>query len=171
MTASDSLGDLRVFSDSQEVDSEIDVHRENHQIFEQLLIESLEKFIRREAKERSLESDREDDTDSEDESPHILLDPSGTPEKDPNNSAQNKSLENELAILHMAKESGIIYLLCHVSIRAQKDSVVHQETGYKLLLCFSKEKLQERDSNFKCSAHTIDGSGHHPHGFSYFHLI
>ncbi|GKB13764.1 ankyrin repeat-containing protein [Tanacetum coccineum] len=56
----------------------MDVHRENHQIFEQLLIESLEKFIRREAKERSLESDREDDTDSEDESPHILLDPSGT---------------------------------------------------------------------------------------------
>ncbi|GJV42891.1 kinesin-like protein KIN-12B [Tanacetum coccineum] len=38
------------------------------------------------------------------------------PEKDPNNSAQDKSLENELAILHMAKESRIVYLLGHVSI-------------------------------------------------------
>nr|GEW95546.1 potassium transporter 7 [Tanacetum cinerariifolium] len=149
-----------------------DVHRENHQIFEQLLIESLEKFIRREAKERSLESDRDDDTDSEDESPHVLLDPSGTvyslgapllskyknkiskrpvisepstsrePGKDPNNSAQDKSLENELSILHMAKELGIVYLLGH-----------------------------ERDSNSECAAHTVDGSGHHPHGLSCFHMI
>ncbi|GJW07210.1 extra-large guanine nucleotide-binding protein 1 [Tanacetum coccineum] len=38
------------------------------------------------------------------------------PEKDPNNSAQDKSMENELAILHMAKESRIVYLLGHVSI-------------------------------------------------------
>lgn len=131
-----------------------DVHRENHQIFEQLLIESLEKFIRREAKERSLESDGDDDTASEDESSHVLIDPNGTvyslgapllskyksktakrpilseastshePEKDPSNSnsGQDKSLQNELAVLHMAKESGIVYLLGHVSIRARKDS-------------------------------------------------
>ncbi|XP_051144650.1 potassium transporter 7-like [Andrographis paniculata] len=39
-----------------------DVHKENHQIFERLLMESLEKFIRREAQDRSLESD--DDSDS-----------------------------------------------------------------------------------------------------------
>ncbi|KAI3742527.1 hypothetical protein L1987_60211 [Smallanthus sonchifolius] len=45
---------------------------ENHQIFEQLLIESLEKFIFREAKERSLESDGDNDTDSEDESSNVL---------------------------------------------------------------------------------------------------
>ncbi|KAK9727119.1 hypothetical protein RND81_05G259300 [Saponaria officinalis] len=47
-----------------------DVHKETHQTFEQLLIESLEKFIRREAQERSLESDgdRDGDTDTEDES-------------------------------------------------------------------------------------------------------
>ncbi|CAA7400984.1 unnamed protein product [Spirodela intermedia] len=43
-----------------------DVRKENHQTFEQLLIESLEKFIRREAQERSLESD-EDATDSDEE--------------------------------------------------------------------------------------------------------
>lgn len=38
------------------------------------------------------------------------------------NSVQDKSLENELAVLRMAKESGIVYLLGHVSIRARKDS-------------------------------------------------
>ncbi|KAF3785600.1 Potassium transporter 7 [Nymphaea thermarum] len=42
-----------------------DVRKENHQAFEQLLIESLEKFIRREAQERSLESDEDRDSDFE----------------------------------------------------------------------------------------------------------
>ncbi|XP_021720651.1 potassium transporter 7-like isoform X2 [Chenopodium quinoa] len=47
-----------------------DVRKETHQIFEQLLIDSLEKFIRREAQERSLESDGDGDdyTDYEEES-------------------------------------------------------------------------------------------------------
>ncbi|KAI3789027.1 hypothetical protein L2E82_01811 [Cichorium intybus] len=130
-----------------------DLHRENHQIFEQLLIESLEKFIRREAKERSLESDSDSDSDSNSESTRVLIDPNGSlsslgapllskhrnkttnrpvnseastsrePEKaSGSNSVQDKSLENELAVLRMAKESGIVYLLGHVSIRARKDS-------------------------------------------------
>ncbi|RWR76274.1 potassium transporter [Cinnamomum micranthum f. kanehirae] len=42
-----------------------DVRKENHQTFQQLLIESLVKFIRREAQERSLESDEDNDTESE----------------------------------------------------------------------------------------------------------
>lgn len=50
-----------------------DVRKENHQTFEQLLIESLEKFIRREAQERSLESDGDDDNESEDESSSRLF--------------------------------------------------------------------------------------------------
>ncbi|KAG6711105.1 hypothetical protein I3843_05G033500 [Carya illinoinensis] len=57
-----------------------DVRKENHQTFEQLLIESLEKFIRREAQERSLESDGDDDTGSEDESScsRVLIAPNGS---------------------------------------------------------------------------------------------
>lgn len=57
-----------------------DVRKENHQTFEQLLIESLEKFIRREAQERSLESDGDEDTDSEDEhsSSKVLIAPNGS---------------------------------------------------------------------------------------------
>lgn len=56
-----------------------DVRKENHQTFEQLLIESLEKFIRREAQERSLESDGDDDTETEDESSSgVLIAPNGS---------------------------------------------------------------------------------------------
>ncbi|XP_059447615.1 potassium transporter 7-like [Corylus avellana] len=57
-----------------------DARKENHQTFEQLLIESLEKFIRREAQERSLESDGDGDTDSEDKSSvsRVLIAPNGS---------------------------------------------------------------------------------------------
>ncbi|XP_073150477.1 potassium transporter 7 [Henckelia pumila] len=58
-----------------------DVRKENHQTFEQLLIESLEKFIRREAQERSLESDSEDDDSGSEEErsfSRILIAPNGS---------------------------------------------------------------------------------------------
>ena len=56
-----------------------DVRKENHQMFEQLLIESLEKFIRREAQERSLESEGDDDTDSNEiHSSRLLVGPNGS---------------------------------------------------------------------------------------------
>ncbi|KAF7803718.1 potassium transporter 7 [Senna tora] len=57
-----------------------DVHKENHQIFEQILIESLEKFVRKEAQERSLESDGDDDNDSENEysGSRLLVAPNGS---------------------------------------------------------------------------------------------
>ena len=122
-----------------------DVRKENQQIFEQLLIESLEKFIRREAQERSLESDGDEDTEDEEEPTRILIGPNGSvyfgvpdgrnnepiipeattsssyePEKNPSDPEQ--SLENELAFLHKAKESGVVYLLGHGDIRAKKES-------------------------------------------------
>ncbi|KAK6241370.1 hypothetical protein SCA6_006759 [Theobroma cacao] len=57
-----------------------DVRKENHQTFEQLLIESLEKFIRREAQERQLESDGDEDTDSgeDNSSSRVLIAPNGS---------------------------------------------------------------------------------------------
>ncbi|XP_052205474.1 potassium transporter 7-like [Diospyros lotus] len=57
-----------------------DVRKENHQTFEQLLIESLEKFIRREAQERSLESDGDNDSDSEEGGTcsRVLIAPNGS---------------------------------------------------------------------------------------------
>ncbi|KAL8097490.1 hypothetical protein AgCh_030573 [Apium graveolens] len=127
-----------------------DVRKENHQTFEQLLIESLEKFIRREAQERSLESDGEDDSDSEDEaSSRVLVAPNGSVyslgiplladydamqshteastsdevnREDPSMSDPEQSLEKELSFIRKAKESGVVYLLGHGDIRARKDS-------------------------------------------------
>ncbi|KAL3620932.1 Potassium transporter 7 [Castilleja foliolosa] len=55
-----------------------DVRKENHQTFEQLLIESLEKFIRREAQERSLESDGDDDSEEDNNFSRILIAPNGS---------------------------------------------------------------------------------------------
>ncbi|KAH6773258.1 K+ uptake permease 7 [Perilla frutescens var. hirtella] len=123
-----------------------DVRKENHQTFEQLLIESLDKFIRREAQERSLESD-DDDSDAEEETfSRFLIAPNGsvyslgvpllTEFKDTNTLGETKvqpstdeitidaeqSLEKELSFLRKAKESGVVYLLGHGDIRARKDS-------------------------------------------------
>ncbi|XP_054777219.1 potassium transporter 7-like [Prosopis cineraria] len=57
-----------------------DVRKENHLAFEQLLMESLEKFIRREAQERSLESDGDGDSDAEEENSfsRVLIAPNGS---------------------------------------------------------------------------------------------
>lgn len=57
-----------------------DVRKENNLVFEKLLIESLEKFIRREAQERSLASDGEEDSDFEDDysSSQVLAAPNGS---------------------------------------------------------------------------------------------
>ncbi|GJN32410.1 hypothetical protein PR202_gb20919 [Eleusine coracana subsp. coracana] len=129
-----------------------DVRKENPQAFEQLLIESLEKFIRREAQERSLESDHNEDTDSEEEivsgsSSRVLVGPNGiiysvgvpllAESGSINNSALGssmsfgsldeatdgrRSLDNELSFVHKAKESGVVYLLGHGDIRARKES-------------------------------------------------
>ncbi|KAK8960375.1 Potassium transporter 7 [Platanthera guangdongensis] len=129
-----------------------DVRKEQHQTFEQLLIESLEKFVRREAQERSLESDEDVDSDSEEEESfsRVLVAPNGSvyslgvpllayfdsrhdkPSSEASTSfsgATNDvisdpapSLESELSFIHKAKESGVVYLLGHGDIRARKDS-------------------------------------------------
>ncbi|XP_020273290.1 potassium transporter 7-like [Asparagus officinalis] len=128
-----------------------DVRKENHQTFEQLLIESLEKFIRREAQERSLESDEDSDTETEEENPssRIVIAPNGSsyslsvpllgdfnciekPICEPSSSfidtqddeltEAGQSFERELSFVHKAKESGVVYLLGHGDIRARKDS-------------------------------------------------
>ncbi|XWS39721.1 hypothetical protein CRYUN_Cryun18bG0079100 [Craigia yunnanensis] len=129
-----------------------DTRKENHQTFEQLLIESLEKFIRREAQERQLESDGDEDTDSEEDTSfsRVLITPNGSvyslgvpllaefrgssnpiPEAStseevkadfPSISDAEHSLDRELSFIRKAKESGIVYLLGHGDIRARKDS-------------------------------------------------
>lgn len=127
------------------------MRKEHHQAFEQLLIESLEKFIRREAQERSLESDEDSDTESEvdNSSSRILVAPNGSVyslgipllaefsgienpsprlttfidnSQDEETMEAGQSLDRELSFIHKAKESGVVYLLGHGDIRARKDS-------------------------------------------------
>ncbi|KAF8411469.1 hypothetical protein HHK36_004020 [Tetracentron sinense] len=129
-----------------------DVRKENHQTFEQLLMESLEKFIRREAQERSLESDGDAESEDGASCSRVLIAPNGSmyslgvpllvdfntsepileastsgdvrpvPPTDPAMTDTGQSLERELSFIRRAKESGVVYLLGHGDIRARKDS-------------------------------------------------
>lgn len=115
-----------------------DVRKEDHRAFEQLLVESLEKFMRKEASELELESDVIDaELDRISVSPRrysgelsvpliqqgeggesAVLPPSvmgGGTDEDP-------SLEYELSALREAMESGFTYLLGHGDVRAKKES-------------------------------------------------
>ncbi|KAJ3698504.1 hypothetical protein LUZ61_002209 [Rhynchospora tenuis] len=129
-----------------------DVRKEHHKVFEQLLIEGLEKFIEREVQELFLQSD--DDFDSDDiqetTSSTIVTAQNGSfysldvpllsdyqipqnmsPTSKPSSSISNsqdkgpdyaKNLELERSFIKKAKESGAVYLMSNGRIRATKDS-------------------------------------------------
>ncbi|KAJ9169587.1 hypothetical protein P3X46_017758 [Hevea brasiliensis] len=129
-----------------------DVRKEDHHAFEQLLVESLEKFLRREAQDLALESNlNELDMDSvsvtskdsgapagdgtEDLRIPLMHDQrSGEPGTSTSEEAssalpssvmsseEDPSLEYELAALKEAKDSGFTYLLAHGDVRAKKNS-------------------------------------------------
>ncbi|CAN1813142.1 Potassium transporter 7 [Linum perenne] len=110
-----------------------DVRKENHQAFEQLLIESLEKFIRREAQERSLASTSSEVVKSE--STDVAgLDP-------------EQSLESELSFIRKAKESGVVYLLGHGDIRARKDSWFIKKLVINYLYAFLRKNCRRGIAN------------------------
>ncbi|XP_028800839.1 potassium transporter 7-like [Neltuma alba] len=152
-----------------------DVPKENQQVFEQILIESLEKFVRQEALERSLESDR-DDSDSEDEYSKVLVAPNGsvyslsvpllasynnaskpvsitsTSEVSPASSSlpafdAEQSLQRELSLLRVAKESGVVYLLGHGDIRARKDSWFIKKLVINYFYAFLRKNCRRGTAN------------------------
>ncbi|KAJ4758599.1 Potassium transporter [Rhynchospora pubera] len=121
-----------------------DIRKEDHRVFEQLLVDSLEKFLRREAQEIALESSTvEPDVVTEPDetsvrfsdsqsvettndlhvpllSGHMTsgienLPESAFPEEEP-------ALEYELSALREATASGFTYLLAHGEVRAKKES-------------------------------------------------
>ncbi|KAL0922293.1 hypothetical protein M5K25_006266 [Dendrobium thyrsiflorum] len=127
-----------------------DVRKEDHHIFEQLLIESLEKFLRMEARELALEMSSEE-TDSDRESvvsrdsaiqsyvselhipliSHSSVDGAKVSRVEdgcsllPTSSlpsTEDPHLEYELSELREAMESGFTYLLAQADVRARKDS-------------------------------------------------
>ncbi|XP_038713788.1 putative potassium transporter 12 isoform X2 [Tripterygium wilfordii] len=129
-----------------------DVRKEDHRAFEQLLIESLEKFLRREAQDLALEIDASEvDFDSvsvrsrdsaargrngveELRVPLILDQRLGEAGTSTSNEAslelpssvmssdEDPSLEYELSALREAMDSGFTYLLAHGDVRAKKNS-------------------------------------------------
>jgi hypothetical protein len=126
--------------------------RKEHQVFEQCLIEGLEKFIEREVQELFLQSDDDFDSDEiqETSSSTIVTAPNGSiyfldvpllsDYQAPPNSSSNskpicstsssqdkgpdyaKNLELERSFIKKAKESGAVYLMSNGGIRATKDS-------------------------------------------------
>ncbi|KAM7470635.1 hypothetical protein LguiA_008818 [Lonicera macranthoides] len=154
-----------------------DVRKENHQTFEQLLIESLEKFIRREAQERSLESDGNEDSDNEDEScSRVLIAPNGSmyslgipllaelndsigpvletstleelkPDPQADPNDPEQSLERELSFIRKAKESGVVYLLGHGDIKARKDSWFIRKLVINYFYAFLRKNCRRGTAN------------------------
>lgn len=149
--------------------------KENQQVFEKNLIESLEKFVRQDAQERSLESDR-DDSDSEDECSRVVVAPNGsvyslsvplladynntrksipvasTSEVNPESSNPpafdaEQSLERELSLLQKAKESGVVYLLGHGDIRARKDSWFIKKLVINYFYAFLRKNCRRETAN------------------------
>ncbi|KAJ1289511.1 hypothetical protein BS78_02G170000 [Paspalum vaginatum] len=129
-----------------------DVRKEDHGFFEQLLVESLEKFLRREAQEialeaNTMEAERDDisvvsevpqspacdgdlqtpllsDQRSGDDNRMVTTD-DGAPVL-PSSSMcaeDDPALEYELAALREAMASGFTYLLAHGDVRARKESL------------------------------------------------
>ncbi|KAL8248439.1 hypothetical protein R6Q59_005307 [Mikania micrantha] len=111
-----------------------DVRKEDHHAFEQLLVESLEGFMRKEAQDLALESEA---NEAEFESVSVgqrsysgeLSVPLIQPDDDPvlpssvmGGIDDDPSLEYELSALREATESGFTYLLGHGDVRAKKDS-------------------------------------------------
>ena len=124
-----------------------DVRKEDHHSFEQLLVESLEKFLRREAQDLALESNldeldfdsvsvrsRDSDRGGDDDLRTPLMwdqrlgeaGKAGTSLSVETSSElpseEDPSLEYELSALKEAMSSGFTYLLGHGDVRAKKNS-------------------------------------------------
>lgn len=110
-----------------------DVRKEDNRAFEQLLVESLEKFLRIEALDLAIEAHVEEKRfDSISVGSNELSVPllSEGIEEEPSTSnyidmapAEDPSLEYELAALREAMESGFTYLLGRGDMRANKKSL------------------------------------------------
>ncbi|RWR94919.1 putative potassium transporter 12 [Cinnamomum micranthum f. kanehirae] len=127
-----------------------DMRKENHHAFEMLLVESLEKFLRREAQDLALENSVVDMelenesvsssdsgnqggfgelripllSDTRNEEIGSFVSQQGVPILPSSlmSSDEDPSLEYELAALREAMDSGFTYLLAHGDVRAKKES-------------------------------------------------
>ncbi|XP_059445902.1 putative potassium transporter 12 [Corylus avellana] len=145
-----------------------DVRKEDHQAFEQLLVESLEKFLRREAQDFALESNwNESEFDSvsvrsgsdgnEDlRTPLMhdrrLVEDAGTSASEEAGAAlpssvmsvddEDPSLEYELSALREAIESGFTYMLAHSDVKAKKNSFFFKKLVINYFYAFMRRNCR-----------------------------
>lgn len=155
-----------------------DVRKEDHGFFEQLLVESLEKFLRREAQEIALEAstmeaERDDISvvsevpqtpagDGDLQTPLLSDQRSGdnnrmaaTDGSDPVLPSSSMSLEEdpgleyELSALREAMASGFTYLLAHGDVRARKESVFTKKFVINYFYAFLRRNCRAGTATLK----------------------
>lgn len=154
-----------------------DVRKEDHHSFEQLLVESLEKFLRREAQDLALETRlNETDFDSvsmrsrdsrvpagdgnEDLGTPLMLDErfdeAETSTSQETSTAlpssvisvdEDPSLEYELSALREAMDSGFTYLLAHGDVRAKKNSFFIKKLFINYFYAFLRKNCRAGAAN------------------------
>ncbi|KAK9935523.1 hypothetical protein M0R45_022624 [Rubus argutus] len=153
-----------------------DIRKEDHHSFEQLLVESLEKFLRREAQDLALESNwNESDNDNTSvgssgcdgiESLKIPLmrdsrlqelgsstasEENGISAALPSSmmsSDEDPSLEYELSALREAIDSGFTYLLAHGEVRAKKNSFFLKKLVINYVYGFMRRNCRAGAANY-----------------------
>uniref|UniRef100_A0A2N9GQ33 Potassium transporter n=1 Tax=Fagus sylvatica TaxID=28930 RepID=A0A2N9GQ33_FAGSY len=155
-----------------------DVRKEDHQAFEQLLVESLEKFLRREAQDLALESNLNEEFDSVsvrsrdsgaagvdgNEELRIplmqdqRLEESGTSASEAASSAlpssvmsvdEDPSLEYELSALREAMDSGFTYMLAHGDVKAKKSSFFVKKLVINYFYAFLRRNCRAGAANMR----------------------
>ncbi|KAL9364426.1 hypothetical protein Peur_042299 [Populus x canadensis] len=154
-----------------------DVRKVDHHVFEQLLVKSLEKFLRREAQDLAMESNLNehfDDSVSERSRDsgaaggdgteelrvplmhdHRLEDPRTSIPEDTSSSLpasvmsldEDPGLEYELSALREAMDSGFTYLLAHGDVRAKKNSLFFKKLVINYLYAFLRNNCRAGAAN------------------------
>ncbi|XP_020979075.1 putative potassium transporter 12 isoform X2 [Arachis ipaensis] len=152
-----------------------DVRKEDHHAFEQLLIESLEKFLRKEAQETTMESSNltEEDMDnalvkSKDSDNNNVAEELRIPLMHGQNSSEetgtsiteeaptsymsldeDDGIEYELSALREATASGCTYLLGHGDVRAKKNSLFFKKLVINYFYAFLRNNCRGGTANMR----------------------
>lgn len=153
-----------------------DVRKEGHHVFEQLLVESLEKFLRREAQDLAIESNLNEYFDDVSERSRDSgaagghgtdelrvplmhdqrLEDAGSSISGETSSAfpssvmsldEDPSLEYELSALREAMDSGFTYLLAHGDVRAKKNSFFLKKLVINYFYAFLRKNCRAGAAN------------------------
>lgn len=153
-----------------------DVRKEGHHVFEQLLVESLEKFLRREAQDLAIESNLNEYFDDVSEKSRDSgaagghgtdelrvplmhdqrLEDAGSSISGETSSAfpssvmsldEDPSLEYELSALREAMDSGFTYLLAHGDVRAKKNSFFLKKLVINYFYAFLRKNCRAGAAN------------------------